>query len=111
MINIPLLALFGMAYGLGHPGLAAMRPVSVDKTLASFHNDVNKTIAEVSTGSKILVQARETLLVSAGALNVKSPSEPARAIPKASKPASVAPPVSKIEILKAPKTGFSELRG
>ncbi|MGL5446265.1 MAG: hypothetical protein ACRDBL_03030 [Rhabdaerophilum sp.] len=50
-INLPLLVLFGLCYALGHPALAAYRPVLVDKTLASFHEDVNRTIA----GSSISV--------------------------------------------------------
>lgn len=44
-INLPLLVLFGLCYALGHPALATYRPVLVDKTLASFHEDVNRTIA------------------------------------------------------------------
>lgn len=44
MINLPLLVLFGLCYALGHPTLASYRPVLVDKTLASFHEDVNRTI-------------------------------------------------------------------
>lgn len=43
-INLPLLALFGLCYGLGHPSLAAIRPALVDKTLASFHTDFNRTV-------------------------------------------------------------------
>lgn len=44
MINLPLLALFALCYSLGHPALAVFRPQAVDKTLASFHDDVNRTI-------------------------------------------------------------------
>lgn len=44
LINLPLLALFALCYGLGHPALASLRPQVVDKTLASFHEDVNRTI-------------------------------------------------------------------
>lgn len=51
MINLPLLVLFGLCYALGHPTLASYRPVLVDKTLASFHEDLNRTI----TGSALSV--------------------------------------------------------
>jgi hypothetical protein len=44
-INLPLLALFGLCYVLGHPVLSSLRPQIVDKTLASFHEDVNRTFA------------------------------------------------------------------
>jgi hypothetical protein len=43
-VNLPLLVLFGLCYGLGHPSLAAIRPALVDKTLASFHADLNRTV-------------------------------------------------------------------
>jgi hypothetical protein len=43
-VNLPLLALFGLCYGLGHPSLANYRPAMVDKTLASFHTDLNRSV-------------------------------------------------------------------
>jgi hypothetical protein len=64
-VNVPLVALFGLAYGLGHPACAPYRPALVDKTLASFHADVNRTAKDLNAGLQKLVVVRDTLTASA----------------------------------------------
>lgn len=58
MVNLPLLVLFALAYGLGHPAVAAFRPQVVDKTLASFHVDVNRTAQDLTVSLVRLVDHR-----------------------------------------------------
>lgn len=60
-MNVPLAALFGLCYGLGHPSLAAYRPAVADATLASFHNDVNRTVKDVNDGLAELLKMKKSL--------------------------------------------------
>lgn len=61
VVNIPLVALFGLSYGLGHPALAPYRPALVDKTLVSFHNDINRTAIDLNDGLANLAITRSAL--------------------------------------------------
>ena len=73
-INTPLIALFSLAYGLGHPDVAAFRPVLVDKTLSSFHEDLNRTAKELQVGAQRMIDIRG-LVSTASALTSPQPSQ------------------------------------
>jgi len=68
IVNIPLVALFSLAYGLGHPSLAPYRPAMVDKTLSSFHHDLNRTARDFQEGAKQLMATRGVLAASAAGI-------------------------------------------
>ena len=106
-VNIPLIALFGVAYGLGHPSLASWRPNSVDKTLSSFHHDVNRSAKDFSDGAKQLIAARGTLTHSAAIMSAapKSTSTPLEPVTTAARAASHGK--VRFEITKTP-TGASQ---
>ena len=113
-VNVPLLALFGLAYGLGHPSVAPFRPAAVDKTLASFHNDVNRTAKELSDGARELMEVRLALAVAAASSVAPAPA-PAKVVVSAPKsPANAAPPPAPVpsrvrltELPRAQGVGFS----
>jgi hypothetical protein len=78
-INIPLIALFGLSYGMGHPAVAPFRPALVDKTLVSFHEDINRTAKDLNEGLANLAFTRSVLARSA-----EAPAPRLAAAPKAS---------------------------
>lgn len=115
IVNIPLVALFSLAYGLGHPSLAPYRPASVDKTLSSFHNDLNRTARDFQESAKQLMATRGVLAASAAGIVPENKTE----TPKPLKQAEVRVAAqkmpqerSKLETLpRAEKvSGFSELK-
>ena len=63
------LAIAAVLYGIGHPELAAYRPVAFDRSLREFHRDVNRVAATATDAFVMFDQAR--LLRSINTLGVQ----------------------------------------
>lgn len=107
-VNLPLLVLFGLSYGLGHPSLASYRPQLVDKTLASFHQDVNRTAIGASASLTKLFDAEkaEASATTASAVAKVAPALPVIAAPVVESPK---PNVRLAEVSRRSGNGFQVL--
>lgn len=76
-INGPLIGLFSLAYAMGHPDVSPYRPALVDKTLASFHEDINRTSKELNEGLKRIANAQAAMASFTAPAAEPQPMQPA----------------------------------
>lgn len=121
--NGPLVLIFSLAYGLGHPGAAPFRPQVLDKTLATFHRDLNETgdslrkeIAELIATNRSLTQAAAAVGYAVEPQIVEAPRLTAAmkttTVPVVS--AQARPMIAQASLIEVPRVpvraGFTELK-
>lgn len=122
--NGPIVLIFSLAYGLGHPGAAPLRPQVLDKTLATFHRDLNETGESLRKGLAELIATNRSLTQAAAAVGytVEPPvteaprlTAVAKAAPAPAETKQVQPMILQTSLAEVPRisvrVGFTELKG